>query len=102
MRKLLVQCAHHILGPFAGDSDLRRWGLELAAGGGKNAKKRALVAVARKLTVLLHKLWVSGEVYVRLKRWSAIPRQFSAGRRVLPRAIKSLGYLLRRLCESRL
>jgi transposase len=63
VRKLLVQCAHHILGPFGQDSDLRRWGLELAARGGKNAKKRALVAVARKLAVLLHKLWVSGEVY---------------------------------------
>jgi transposase len=63
MRKLLVQCAHHILGPFGRDSDLRRWGLELAARGGKNAKKRALVAVARKLAVLLHKLWVTGEVY---------------------------------------
>jgi len=63
VRKLLVQCAHHILGPFGQDSDLRRWGLELAGHGGKNAKKRALVAVARKLSVLLHKLWVSGEVY---------------------------------------
>jgi transposase len=63
VRKLLVQCAHHILGPFGQNSDLRRWGLELAARGGKNAKKRALVAVARKLAVLLHKLWVSGEVY---------------------------------------
>jgi transposase len=63
VRKLLVQCAHHILGPFGPDSDLRRWGLELAAHGGKNAKKRALVAVARKLAVLLHKLWVTAEVY---------------------------------------
>jgi transposase len=63
MRKLLVQCAHHILGPFGSDSDLRQWGLELAARGGKNAKKRALVAVARKLAVLLHKLWVTGEAY---------------------------------------
>jgi transposase len=66
VRKLLVQCAHHILGPFGPDSDLRRWGLELAKGG-KNAKKRALVAVARKLAVLLHKLWVSGEVYEPLR-----------------------------------
>ena len=63
MRKLLVQCAHHILGPFGPNSDLRQWGLQLAARGGKNAKKRALVAVARKLAVLLHKLWVTGEVY---------------------------------------
>src|SRR5260370_35833568 len=44
------------------DSDLRRWGLKLAERGGKNAKKRAVVAVARKLAVLLHKLWLSGEV----------------------------------------
>ena len=63
MRKLLVQCAHHILGPCGQESDLRRWGQELAKHGGKNAKKRALVAVARKLAVVLHKLWVTGEVY---------------------------------------
>jgi hypothetical protein len=49
------------------DSDLRRWGLQLAKRGGKNAKKRAVVAVARKLAVLLHRLWVSGEVYEPLR-----------------------------------
>ena len=59
--------AHYILGPFGEDSDLRRWGLKLAARGGKNAKKRAVVAVARKLAVLLHRLWVSGEVYEPLR-----------------------------------
>src|SRR6516162_9444414 len=48
--------AHYILGPFGEDSDLRRWGLKPSARGGKNAKKRAVVAVARKLTVLLHRL----------------------------------------------
>jgi transposase len=63
VRKLLVQCSHYILGPFGQDSDIRRWGLKLAERGGKNAKKRAVVAVARKLAVLLHKLWVTGEVY---------------------------------------
>jgi len=63
LRTLLVQGAHYILGPFGADSDLRRWGLKLAARGGKNAKKRAVVAVARKLAVLLHRLWVTGEVY---------------------------------------
>ncbi|HEX2712703.1 MAG TPA: IS110 family transposase [Candidatus Acidoferrales bacterium] len=63
LRTMLVQGAHYILGPFGEDSDLRRWGLKLAERGGKNAKKRALVAVARKLAVLLHRLWVSGEVY---------------------------------------
>jgi len=67
LRTLLVQGAHYILGPFGQDSDLRRWGLKLAKRGGKNAKKRAVVAVARKLAVLLHKLWVSGEVYEPLR-----------------------------------
>jgi len=63
LRTLLVQGAQHILGPFGPDCDLRRWGLKLAERGGRNAKKRAIVATARKLAVLLHHLWVSGEVY---------------------------------------
>ena len=62
LRTLMVQGAHYILGPFGPDSDLRRWGLKLCERGGSNAKKRAVVAVARMLSVLLHKLWVSGEV----------------------------------------
>lgn len=68
LRRLLVQCAHFILGPLGPDSSLRRWGLQLALRGGKNAKKRAVIAVARKLAVLLHHLWVSGEVYEPLRR----------------------------------
>src|SRR5215831_16487244 len=67
LRTMLVQAAHYILGPFGQDSDLRRWGLKLAERGGKNGKKRAVVAVARKLAVLLHRLWVSGEVYEPLR-----------------------------------
>jgi transposase len=67
LRKLLVSCAHYILGPFGSDSDLRRHGEKIASRGGKNAKKRAAVAVARKLAVLLHSLWVSGEVYEPLR-----------------------------------
>jgi len=63
LRKLLVGSAHRVLGPFGEDSDLRRHGLKICERGGKNAKKRAVVAVARKLSVLLHRLWVSGEVY---------------------------------------
>jgi transposase len=63
LRTLLVQGAQHILGPFGIDCDLRRWGLRLAERGGKNGKKRAIVATARKLAVLLHHLWVSGEAY---------------------------------------
>lgn len=65
LRWLLVQGAHHILGPRGADSHLRRWGLRHA--GGKNAKKRAVVAVARKLAVLLHRLWVTGEEYEPLR-----------------------------------
>jgi transposase len=67
LRTMMVQGAHYILGPFGADSDLRRWGLKLAERGGKNAKKRAVVAVARKLAVLLHRLWVGGEVYEPLR-----------------------------------
>ena len=67
LRTLLVQGAHYILGPFGADSDLRRWGLRLAERGGKNGKKRAVIATARKLAVLLHRLWVSGEVYEPLR-----------------------------------
>jgi transposase len=63
VRRLLVTSANYVLGPFGKDTDLRRWGLELAKRGGKNAKKRAKVAVARKLAVLMHRLWVTGEVY---------------------------------------
>jgi transposase len=67
LRTMLVQGAHYILGPFGEDSDLRRWGQKLSARGGKSAKKRAVVAVARKLAVLLHRLWVGGEVYEPLR-----------------------------------
>lgn len=63
VRRLLVGGAQYILGPFGPDSDLRRFGLRIAERGGKNAKKRAVVAVARKLAVLLHHLWITGEVY---------------------------------------
>ncbi len=73
LRTLLVQGAHHILGPFGADSDLRRWGLKLAERGGKNGKKRAVIATARKLAVLLHRLWVSGEVYEPLRNQKMMP-----------------------------
>jgi len=83
--RLLVGSAQYILGPFGPDCDLRRWGLKLAARGGKNAKKRAAVAVARKLAVLLHRLWITGEDYdpfrnakrmeKRLEAMSQIPAQ---------------------------
>jgi transposase len=63
LRSLLVEGAHCILRKGAPESDLRAWGMGKMGKGGKRAKKRALVAVARKLAVLLHHLWATGEVY---------------------------------------
>lgn len=63
LRQLLVGCAHYILGPFGPDCELKRFGLRISERGGKNAKRRAVVALARKLAVLLHRLWITGEVY---------------------------------------
>jgi transposase len=63
LRRLLVNSAHYIIGRFGKDCDLRRHGLTIAARGGKNAKKRAAVAVARKLAVVMHCLWATGQVY---------------------------------------
>jgi transposase len=75
LRRLLVQAAHYILGPFGTDCDLRRWGLKLAGApsgkGSKQRKKRAIIAVARKLAVLLHALWVSSELYEPLRHAGA-------------------------------
>jgi transposase len=73
LRRLLVQCAQYIIGPFGSDSDLRRWGLQYAARGGKAAKKRAAVGVARRLAVMMHRLWVSGEAYEPL--YNSAPRE---------------------------
>jgi transposase len=67
VRRLLITSAQYILGPFGPDTDLRRFGQKLAARGGKNAKKRAVTAVARKLAVLLHRLWVTAEEYEPLR-----------------------------------
>jgi transposase len=68
LRQLLVGCAHYILGPFGKECDLRTYGERIAAQGAKNAKKRAVVAVARKLAVLLHRLWTDGREYVPVRK----------------------------------
>ena len=68
MRRLLVNAAHYILGPFGPDCDLRRFGQNISSRGGKLGKKKAIVAVSRKLAVLLHHLWRTGEVYEPLYR----------------------------------
>jgi transposase len=71
LRKMLVQGAHCIVSRRAPDTDLKRWGLKLGARGGRNAKKRAIVAVARKLAILLHRLWTTAEVYEPLRNQAA-------------------------------
>ncbi|HSK84529.1 MAG TPA: IS110 family transposase [Rubrobacter sp.] len=72
LRKLLVGSAHYVLGPFGSDSDLRRHAEKIASRGAKNAKKRAAVAVARKLSVLLHSLWISGVVCTQMTKTSVL------------------------------
>jgi transposase len=70
LRRLLVQAAQYVLGELnTQDSELRQWGLKLAGPKdrkgkhNKRLKKRAVVAVARKLAVLLHTLWRDGAMY---------------------------------------
>lgn len=63
LRKLLVGAANYILGPFGPDCELRRYGLRIASRGGKVAKRKAKVAVARKLAILLLSLWKENGQY---------------------------------------
>ena len=67
MRRLLVNCACYIMGPFGEESDLRRWALKLSERGGKNSRKRARIALARKLSVVLLTLWKTGDAYIPLR-----------------------------------
>src|SRR6201992_2500529 len=64
LRSLLVECANHVLGRHGKDSTLRQWGLSLASRGGKQSRNRVIVAVARKLAVLLHRIWVTQQPYI--------------------------------------
>jgi transposase len=74
MRKLAVQCSHFMLGRFGRDSALRRWGLALCLRGGGNAKKRAVVAVARKLLILMHRLWKTQTTFVPFPGMQTVPQ----------------------------
>jgi transposase len=74
MRKLAVQCSHFMLGRFGRDSALRRWGLALCLRGGSNAKKRAVVAVARKLLILMHRLWKTQTAFVPFPGMQTVPQ----------------------------
>jgi transposase len=78
LRTLLIQCAHYILGPFGEDSDLRRSGQHLLERGGRSGKKKAITAVARKLAVLLHRLWMTGEDYEPLRGARLAQRELRA------------------------
>lgn len=94
LRHLLVKSAQYILGPFGPDTDLRRWGLKLAERGAKNQKKRAVVAVARKLAVLMHRLWVTLEDYDPLRnarRTEALQRSETAKGKPETASIKENG-----------
>lgn len=73
MRRLAVQCSHFMLGRFGRDSALKRWGLSLCLRGGGNAKKRAVVAVARKLLILMHKLWKTQTAFVPFPEVPRVP-----------------------------
>lgn len=53
LRQLLVQCAQYLLGHFGPDCALRQQGLRLAEKGGRAAKKKAIIATARKLAVMM-------------------------------------------------
>ena len=78
MRMILIQCAQHILRKMSHDSALKRWGLKLAGRHGRNAKKRAIVAVARKLAILLHRLWTTQERFDPFYGCAGIPQSNSA------------------------
>lgn len=67
LRRLMVGSAQYILGPFGPDTDLQRDGRRLMQRGGIHAKNGAVVAVARKLAILLHRLWTTGEAYEPLR-----------------------------------
>jgi transposase len=80
LRELLLSAAHYILGPFGDDCDLRRFGERVGARGGPKGKKRAATAVARKLAVVMHRIWISGEHYepFRSSKPKRKPKQMSA------------------------
>ena len=65
LRRLLVAASHYILGPFGKDCDLKRFGEKLLKRGGspKIVKRKTVVAVARKLAVLMHAVWKGDDDY---------------------------------------
>lgn len=68
LRRLLVGSANYLLGPFGEECDLRTQGLKLVERGGRGAKKKAVVATARKLAVVMLAVWKSGAAYEPIRR----------------------------------
>lgn len=60
LRSYLFEAAHVLLTRRKGTCRLKMWGLKLA---NKKGYGKARVAVARKLAVLLHHLWITGQNY---------------------------------------
>lgn len=72
LRSLLVTAALHVMRQRAPDCDLKRYGRRIARGGTPRDKARARIAVARKLACLMHRLWLTGEVYRPLRESKAV------------------------------
>lgn len=64
VRAYLFEAATTLLTRVEKWSSLKAWGVRLAK---RNGMKKATVAVARKLAVIMHRMWVDGETF----RWSA-------------------------------
>ena len=59
-RALLFEAAHCLLHFYNGESQLKKWGKKLAK---KKGMKRAVVAIARRMAVILHRMLLTGEAY---------------------------------------
>ena len=71
-----MQAAQCALKQGAPDTDLKRWATGHFRPGDKTGKKKTVIGLARRIAVLLHKLWVNGEVYepnYQRKRQKAVP-----------------------------
>ena len=63
VRTALYEAANVLLSRVTRFSALKRWGLQVAK---RRGLKRAKVAVARKLAVILHRMWLDGTAF----RWT--------------------------------
>ena len=66
MRATLYEAAHTLLTHTQRWSSLKAWGVRIAQ---RRGLSKATVAVARKLAVILHRMWIEKTEF----RWSAKP-----------------------------